>query len=497
MNIALLAASAICIAAVFLGGGVLNWLCRNAHEITMEMAGGKMKRMAVFAAALVILSCILPMGLSPKYNGEEPDHRNQYELITEAFLAGQLHFQYQYIDNRLVAMENPYDAEARDRLGVDYYWDHAFYDGQYYMYFGVVPVLLAFLPYRLITGQTLAGYHVTQMYTGIFIAGVFALFWLLGKKFLKKMPFALYLLMSAAVSYLSVWNAVATPQLYSMAIICALALAVWGVYCFAQAVWCIERENRAIACAALGSLLGALVFGCRPTVGLANLVVLPLLAVFLKKHKLTVNLALKLVCAALPYVIVAAALMGYNYARFEDPFEFGQSYQLTVIDQSAYGDMLSRLNLGVMFQGFCYYLLNVNTPDIWPSLGLFVSFPLLLAVFVPLCRKRERTILCEKKLGAFFLSLIAAVVVIMVFELLWAPHPTPRYRMDFSWLIGLAAFIAIGCGCDRRGDIKRFSRTVGALCLLAMVVGVLFALYPQGKNFTDYYAMEIKAFLRM
>lgn len=454
-----------------------------------------MRRIAACAALLIWLSCILPMGLSPKYNGEEPEHRNQYEMITEAFLAGQLHFQYSYIDGRLVAMENPYDAEARAELGVDYYWDHAFYDGQYYMYFGVVPVLLAFLPYRLITGETLLGYHVTQLYTGVFIAGMFALFWLLGRKFFRRMPVAMYLLTSAAVSYLSVWNAVATPQLYSMAIICALALAVWSVYCFARAVFCIENENRAIACAALGSLLGALVFGCRPTVGLANLLVLPLLAVFLKKHRLNIKLAGKLALAALPYALVAAALMAYNAVRFDNPFEFGQAYQLTVTDQSGYGDMLSRFNLSVLLSGLRYYLLNLRTPDILPSIGLLITFPVLLAGFALLFDRKSRAVLKREKLTPMFAFLLLSVLVIVVFELLWAPHPTPRYRMDFSWLLGAAAFVMFGCACEEREKPARLSRVIGLFCLVTMMAAVLLALYPQGKNFTDYYAADIKAFL--
>ncbi|MGN0774004.1 MAG: hypothetical protein ACI4MP_09485 [Candidatus Ventricola sp.] len=453
-----------------------------------------MRCIAAGAAALVTLSCMLPMGLSPKYNGEDPEHRNQYELITEAFLAGQLSFQYDNIDPRLQAMENPYDAEERERLGVYYYWDHAFYDGQYYMYFGVVPVLLAFLPYRLITGKALAGYHVTQLYTGVFIAGVFALFWLLGRKFLKRMPLSLYLLLSAAVSYLSVWNAVATPQLYSMTIICALGLAVWSLYCFARAVFCIENENRAIACAALGSLLGALVFGCRPTVGFFNLLVLPLLGVFLNKHRLNARLACKLLLAALPYVLVAAGLMWYNWARYDNPFEFGQAYQLTVTDQSGYGSMLSHFSLPALLSGLRYYLLNLRTPDILPSNGLLITFPVLTAGLFCLDRK-SRAVLREKQLTPFAAVLMLSVLVIIVFDLLWAPHPTPRYRMDFSWLLGIAAFIMIGCACERRENPARFSRIIGVLCLVTMAAAVLLALYPQGQNFTEYYSAEIKALL--
>lgn len=463
--------------------------------MTLGTANPRTRRVAAGAAALVALSCMLPMGLSPKYNGEEPEHRNQYELITEAFLAGQLHFQYDDIDGRLLAMENPYDTEERERLGVYYYWDHAFYGGHYYMYFGVVPVLLTFLPYRLVTGRTLAGYHVTQLYTGVFIAGIFALFWLLGRRFFKKMPVALYLLLSAAVSYMSVWNAVATPQLYGMTIICALGLAVWSLYGFARAVFCIESENRAIACAALAALLGALVFGCRPTVGFFNLLVLPLLAVFLRKHRLNARIAGKLLLAALPYALVAAGLMAYNWARFDNPFEFGQAYQLTVTDQSGYGSMLSRLSMASLLSGLRYYLFNLNTPGILPSIGLLIASPVLTAGGVLLLGRKNRSVLREKKLTPFLVTLLLSAFVIVAFDVLWAPHPTPRYRMDFSWLLGIAAFVMVGCACERREHAARFNRIIAALCLVTMIAAVLMALYPQGQNFTEYYAAEIKAML--
>lgn len=459
------------------------------------MADSKMRRIAVGFAALVALSCMLPMGLSPKYNGEEPEHRNQYELITEAFLAGQLHFQYDDVDARLLAMENPYDAGERERLGVYCHWDYAFYDGQYYMYFGVVPVLLAFLPYRLLTGRTLAGYHVAQLYAGVFIAGIFALFWLLGRKFLKKMPVTLYLLLSAAVSYMSLWNVVATPQLYGMTIVCALGLAVWSLYGFARAVFCIERENRAIVCAALAALLGALVFGCRPTVGFFNLLALPLLAVFLKKHRFSARLAGKLLLAALPYALVAAGLMAYNWARFDNPFEFGQAYQLTVTDQSGYGSMLSRFSLVDLLSGLRYYLLNFRTPDILPSIGLLIASPVLTAGGVLLLSRKNRSVLREKGLSPFAATLLLSALVIVAFDVLWAPHPTPRYRMDFSWLLGIATFVMVGCACERQEDAARFSRVIGLLCLMTMIAAVLMALYPQGKNFTEYYAAELKTFL--
>ena len=131
-----------------------------------------------FVAIVTILFCILPMDDLPIWNGEIPGHRNQYELMAEAILEGRLDFAYGD-EAELETLNNPYDPDERREAGVTFHWDHAYYDGHYYMYFGVVPVFLLFLPYRVITGTALTTFRATQVFTAVIIAGIFSLFWLL------------------------------------------------------------------------------------------------------------------------------------------------------------------------------------------------------------------------------------------------------------------------------------------------------------------------------
>ena len=68
----------------------------------------------------------------------------------------------------------------------------------------------------------------------------------------------------------------------------------------------------------------------------------------MRQRKISINLLRKLFFAALPYLLVAILLMLYNYIRFDNPFEFGQAYQLTVANQSNYGitfNMSTMVNL--------------------------------------------------------------------------------------------------------------------------------------------------------
>lgn len=245
------------------------------HKGTLETAESIAKRwLAAAVLVSVIILCVLPMGLSPSYNGEIPDYTDQYEHMAESILNGQLYLEYDDTDPKLLAMEKPYDFEARKEQGVSYHWNHAFYNGHYYMYFGEVPVLLIFLPYRIITGVNLTTYHATQIFTALFICGVFGLFSMLGKRFFRKMPLGMYLILSAVVSVMSVWYSVDAPALYCTAISAALCMEVWSIFSFIHAVFVSMEEKQSVHDAFLGSLFGALSFGCRPTIALANLLVL-------------------------------------------------------------------------------------------------------------------------------------------------------------------------------------------------------------------------------
>ena len=136
---------------------------------------------------------------------------------------------------------------------------------------------------------------------------------------------------------LKIHNQVPHPVLHCH--LCQLCLAIWSFYFFTKAVWLTEQEGKVLVLAEVGSLLGAMVFGYRPTLALGNLVVIPLLIAFLNGKLISLGLVLRLAGEALPYVILAAFLTVYNQARFGNFFEFRQSYQLKIIDQYSLGSL--------------------------------------------------------------------------------------------------------------------------------------------------------------
>ena len=451
------------------------------------------KKIIAFVAALItIIICLLPMDDLPLWNGEIPSHRNQYELMAEVILDGRIDFAYGD-EGELETLKNPYDPKERKESGVKYHWDHAYYDGHYYMYFGIVPVFLAFLPYRIITGTALTTFRATQLFTAVIIAGIFSLFWLLSKLFFKKMKFGLYLSLSVAFSVMSVWYAMAEPALYCTAITAAIALEIWSIFFYIRAVYFEKNENKQILLAGIGALFGALVFGCRPPIALANIVVIPLLIVFIKEHPFSRKLAGKLALAATPYLLVAAGLMIYNYVRFDNPFEFGQAYQLTVADQSNYslsinGTNLLRLVKKTASNFFSFRSITKTFPYFQTS-SVFFNFPILLfsviALFPPVSERAKKT-----KTFPFLIGLVISVLVITAVDVLWSPYLLERYRMDIYFLIGIGCFLALGMWYEESRNKKWLSVLIYSLSIVTVVSAFLLYIRTVGV----YYPDKIKEF---
>lgn len=484
--------------------GVAFWACvagivyclrpkSRVHASTMEEPFDRRKLIVTLVLMLaVILLCTLPMSLSPVWSGSSLGHHDQYEKITEAFLKGHLYFDYD-ADPRLLEMQNPYDFKARSELEVSCYWDHAFYDGHYYMYFGVVPVFLLFLPFRLLTGLPLPTYHATQVFVAVFICGMFALFYLLCRKFFRSMTFVAYLALSAAFSVMSVWYCTAAPELYCTAISAGLCMEIWSLYCFMRAVWVEENARRSLRWAFCGSLFGALAFGCRPPVALANLLVLSLLAEYLRTPPR--KRFRDLVLAAAPYFFIGALLMLYNYLRFDSPFEFGQTYQLTDADQSRYGLTGNGIAPADLFNAVLRALflpLQISTEFPYITFqSFFGNFPVLLFSFWALLDRKARSALKKLRLLPLYLTAMGTCIVVLIFQLTYAPYFMERYRSDLYWLMAIITFIAFGClfvtqttsNASTSGSIAKASCLACLCAMLTAAAALLLFLVPYDYNF--------------
>ena len=60
------------------------------HTKKLTDCGRREKIIIGVVLVILILLCILPMGLAPGWNGEDPGATNQYELLAEAILNGHI-----------------------------------------------------------------------------------------------------------------------------------------------------------------------------------------------------------------------------------------------------------------------------------------------------------------------------------------------------------------------------------------------------------------------
>ncbi|MBO4883118.1 MAG: hypothetical protein J5570_06395 [Lachnospiraceae bacterium] len=455
----------------------------------------------IVVMAVLMIATAFPMGAAPAYNGEYPEHRNQYELLARSLSQGHLYIDYDDIDPRLEELGNVYDPYERSVSGVDFHSDHAYYKGRYYMYFGVVPAILLFLPYHILTGGDLTTYHATQIFAVFAILGLFLLFRKLVKKLFPSMNVILFISLATAFSFISVYFSIGTPALYCTATSSAVCMMVWSMYFFVSGIFLTGADERKkqVIYAVLGSLFGALAFGCRPTAALGNIVLIPLCMAFIKKRlgsgdeKKTGKMIADICIIAVPYMIVGVLLMLYNYARFENPFEFGQAFQLTGADQSNYGSFLETFSTvrtvnGILNNFIRFAPIRGEFPYVCYN-SAFVNFPILLSVF-GIFLKSIRNRAGEAGMKGFMGTVFAAPLIITVVQIAWAPGDgsSERYRMDIYYLMVILAFIVLGYVIETiaEADRKKISAFLCLLCLAAVFMGMMFLLYPDDYNYTHW-----------
>ncbi len=187
------------------------------------------------------------------------ENAQQYAELARAMAHGQL-----YLDEEppdwLKSMDDPYDKSARDELqketGEPYLFDVAYYDGHYYVYFGVVPVLLFYLPFYLATGANFPTAIGVLVMAIAFILGCSALLDRFARYHFKRVSLGVYLLLQIPlVMCCGMLYLVKFPAFYSLPIMCGLAFSVWGLYCWMRG----RLSKHACAWFMLGSFCMALV----------------------------------------------------------------------------------------------------------------------------------------------------------------------------------------------------------------------------------------------
>ncbi len=284
------------------------------------------------------------VGTSYNEHFEHYNDTDQYAYLADALLKGQLSLDLP-VPDELAQMENPYDFEARKAIAQGgenpLYWDHAFYEGKYYCYFGVVPALMLYVPFQLLTGHWLSTSAAVCILGLAFVVCGCLLVFRIARAFYRAQP-PFFVVALAACIFIGGSNIVYlgfVSRFYSVPIIASMVFTSLGLWFWLGAKLSAARNGGGIPCwrLAVGSVCMALNIGCRPQFILACLLAFPLFwDEIVRKRILFSRKSVKPTLAALLPFLLILLQGGYNMARFGSPLDFGSQYNLTGFDMTAY-----------------------------------------------------------------------------------------------------------------------------------------------------------------
>lgn len=399
-------------------------------------------------------------------HGDEVDY---YNRLSRGFLDGRLSLKLD-VPRALVEAEDPYDPAKRPP-GVAPH-DISYYRGHYYLYFGVTPVISLLLPFRLLIGSDLPMYYGNWLFVSIgFILNV-QLWREIQRRYFADsntlLGVATILVLGLCGMTLSLLR---RPSIWELPIAAGYMQCSLGIFALYKGLHCSRSRGWLMIC---GLALG-LATGARPNLAIPSAALIGLSAFAILRansigrpsgeRESFSSRCIDLVALCGSFAAVVGGLLWHNYARFENPFEFGLSYQLT-------GNVESRVKhfsfSFIPFNAQLYFLSPAQWSRYFPFVqpietrpapsgyygyefpyGLFANLPISLLALWLLLRAPQRHVVASPfriwlgGLGAFF---VVSCILVCGFV-----TGAQRYMADFApWLILLSAIGALALEHEAR-----------------------------------------------
>lgn len=419
------------------------------------------KYIAVTAAlvCLVIVGLTLIIALKSEtvslYDDNPNESDEQYGQLFEAFLNGRLNLDIDYDTSELDKLNNPYDISEREINGssVPETWDRAYYNGQFFCYFGAAPVFTVYFPFYMIFRHAPSALFASAMlcvYSVIFIS---LLYNLIVKKMCRDTPLLPVIIGHISLLSTSMIFALMTEsKFYYMAALSGIGALAAFLYFLLSAYYSDRFRNRVILLV-LAGISVVMIAASRPSLLIYALVaIVPAAFVLADKNE---NLKHKICYIAgigAPIIAGGIVLMLYNYARFDNPFEFGFNYQLTVSIADANNLTLAMIPATV----YHYFIQHPQQTSMFPYLRLasdtlvsyprytyvaqcvgVLNYPLIWGAFlVPSSLNKKN------KFRSCFLTALTISALLLAFIDMCKAGAHYRYTADILLPLGIAAVIA-------------------------------------------------------
>jgi len=458
-------------------------------EYRFDPTSKKQNLIYLFAViSLLVFSWFCAFTSETKQSLAQKPYMQYNEFLVDALLAGRTHLVFGNPE-KLLKAERPYDIRWLTNNGyengVDYASDWVWYKGKFYSYFGIVPAVILYVPYKVFTGNYLSNH--AGIFLFIAVAVVFmALLWRhCVKRYMPNARFAFYLLSFLALFFASgLFGPLRFLKFYSIVSAAGFMFIIAGAYLLLKS---IERDKTNLRALFFACLCFALAVGCRPNLAFASLMI-PALLWKRRSWKL-------LALVAVPYIIVAIPLCYYNYIRFGSIFDFGVNYNMTNLNIAAYSLMDPIGKAVITFIASMCYLFNVNVYSLTfpyveciPQHSWFkypvvrfhdkvcgmINFPIVLCLFYFV-----KSIFARCKPKTFLISstfLIIAAIIIFLDSFLVGI--SGRYIIDFAIFILIPSIFCAYHLCDEQVcDYRKVFRLKAIYVMLIFSILVGLALF--------------------
>lgn len=463
--------------------------------------------LALVAATVIFCYGYLAALLRPfTFERQSPSY---YALLADGFMAGRLSFLLEP-PAALAKLADPY--EPQQRVGIDTgrnLLDVTYYKGRYYIYFGVAPELVLFLPFRLLTGV-----HFSEnLAVAVFCSGGYlcslGLFLALRRKYF---PAAGTGIVCLAAILLGGGNfallVLERSHIWEVPISSAYVFSCLGLWLLFLG-W--ERtRGRLLWLTAASTALG-LAVASRPhfVVGAALLGAAWLWRerdIWRRRSRPDAAWWREAAALFLPLGVILAGIFAYNFLRFGNPFEFGVQYMLGSLNARTsamasvryvpinfYYNFLAPVHFSryfPFFQGSSFYPFAIPKDYFgfeYPA-GVLTTMPAFwLALAAPLVWFRRRA--AAPCVGRWLL-LLGLYFVGILWPVLGFISSANRYVVDYLPTALLVAVLGLLLLSQMAETSSGFRRTALRALLGGIVAYTVFFNLMEAVRYCDYFEQK-------
>lgn len=410
---------------------------------------------------------------------DEIDKEDSILMQTEALINGQVELMVEPSEE-LKNMENPYDSTKRDDEGVQYLYDVAYYNGKYYNYFGIAPILTSILPFRLLTGKYTHTYIFNMIYIFISIFSLYSLYKKFINRYIEKISVTNFNMGFFALLMASNILTLMRGAKYDIVVSCGIASILLSLNIILSLI--NSSKYKYIKLILLG-ITSALIVLSKPNLIIYYILILMFIYIYINKQKLKDKI-IDISFILVPIGILAIFQMIINYLRFDNIFEFGAKYQLTGFNMTT----CMSFTFGKIYAGIVEYLFK--TPVINPLKFpfVFINKDTALTIINEVCYENrlvglisipifyvyifKKNILDKSKDKELkkFIDMCIVISLLSIIINSCCGGICEAYSIDFKMILSLGAILLLLKGISNNSTNPTYQKVFVILCFATICI---------------------------